>query len=529
MALTWADALKDDAIPIRWVLRLSSDAGSTWTYYAEGCRDIAGQYVYGALEMESRPSLDYDPYTGRASAGNVSLHLLPLSEDAGAALPLYPKDLNPILGVPWHAWHAELYRWAEGTAWAQADLILAGRVRNPSIDADASLSLTLVDMSLLWDVALPTAYLDKRKGYDYVSEDERGLGIPIYYGVMGGRAVRAWESALAGGGSSYVFASMGELNAVDALYADTTLQTVAATTFPVDSPHGKVVTMCEVASLADGVVTVWGTGIRDDVGGTVSGVSNHFLDHIAHQVHSLAIHICGIPNASVDTSSILAWYNALGYPFTGAIQVSPEESTSFFKITEEIGALLRTFIGVERGKLTTRLLDFTASPVMALEYGVNVRAIKSIKYVDDKHLLTKLVLSYSYRWASHDEKWAYRCVTEYDHADFTPFQNNLAALGYEQERKIETKMLMDDPAPAAPNTGLVAAELLSVLHALPRKIIELECDRTTHGLKICNCVSVTLPVGDSDDGGGWVAKSFWVIGVEYGEEANTLTLLEGNT
>lgn len=515
---TWDTALADPSIPIRWLLEMSPDGGTTVLRFAEGALDIDGTFFAGALKLNNNPTLDYDPFTGNVSVGRVSVTLLPLPDDAGSSTPIYPKDLAEVHGVAWQGWSVTLYRWAEGSAFADVDPIIDGRIRGVKFGANKALAFTLVDKSILWDIKLPRCFFDARHAeYAQMDEDEAGFGFPLLYGPVQCRCVRKWIDDVT---SDYVCIAQGKMDNIVYIYADDVLQTVAAITQYADPVHGVPTTQAEIATLGDGVVYAVGGGQVDDASGTVTGTADAYLEHILHQLHHLMIDPCGIPNSEIDTASVGALVTALG-AFNGAIRVECNDSTSLMQVIKDVGLLTRSFLGIERCKFRMTLFDIAAGATEVLLDGVNVRAVQEVGWTRDENLATKLTLKYNWLWGGLDQTWEYRSLVEYTSDDDGLLADNLTLLGMPQEiAPIETKHLAGEAA------GIKAAALIATVYHKQRRVIKLVCDRTTHNYRMCERVNITTPVGDSDDGNGWVGLAGIVVGIEYGLETNTFTLWE---
>jgi len=512
--VTFEEALLDPRIPLRWLLWLSPDSGTTAYRFAEGAQTTGTTRWAGALRMDTPPSLDYDPFTGAVSVGNTQVTLLPQAQDVFAANPVYPKDLDAMANKDWPGWQAKLFLWAEGTAESEAKIRIDGRVRKPKINPDRSISMTVIDKSLLFDLKLPVAYFDERNpAYGNCDKDEKGLGFALLYGPLQDRCVRF---NLNDSTPDYVNIAHGAMYAVDRIAAGDVEQTFTASQYT-DPVHSIPCTVAEIATLGDGVVMAFGAGQKDDAAGSITGYPNSYIGHLIQQLHHAMLFPCGISATEVDGASVAALVAALG-TFDGAIKVRCDETTTLGKVREEVGRVSRSFIGIERGKIVMRLLDFNAAPVLDLFDGGALREIKSIKWVDEEELATKILFKANYAWSGSDKKYDYRNVYEYSDANCAALRT---MLGFDLPMfEFATKMLVSETA------CMNSSALIAALRTKYRRIIECVVNRTGHALKMCDVVHLSTPLGNSSLGGGWSALHAAVIGITPGTDTLTLKLLE---
>lgn len=508
---TWDGALADPRVIIHWLLILTS-GGGTVARFADDDVEVSGTPYAGALEVVSAPRITADPYRASASSQGARVTILPLPDDAGAATTTRPYDLDEIYGASFLQMGAKLYRWAEGTAFSEADLLLDGLVDGAELDGDGELTLDLVDFSIKYDRKFPR-YRISSENFANVYEDDQDMGYSILYGTFVRAPIPTSNTT-----ADYALGAEGTISTLSQCYLDDAAVSTEAKSAQTDGSGVAYTRISVGTAINDKNVTISGVGYVDDAEGYYGGTADAVLTHPADQLHHCSRNYAEWPQALVNAASFVALREETpGY--VGAIQVLSDDRTSFFDLCAEAGKFMRAAVFVERGLLTARRLDFTRPPSLTIADEANLLDIENIGWGEKSNLLSKLTLRYNWGWRKKRKTLDFKSSTTLDSDTYAPFAENLAFLGVEEE-EIETKML-GDTATAETAIGAIAE-----LYGKLRKVATVTVTREAHDLRIYDVVEITTEMMPSATGAGWTAKRFVVTGILCGLDNDTLTLLE---
>ncbi len=520
---TWLEALRDPHVPIHWLVALqqSPDAGQlSGPYrYADADLHISGKRWIGALEVTAPPGLEVDPYTGRSSTPNLVASISPVPDDNISATPLYPYDIEATYRRSLLSLMAKCWRWAEGTPFSEAQLLVDGYVYGVSIQEDGTLKLDIADKVLRFNRQLPRWHVsDVRFANPY--GDDKDSGYPILYGAF----VR-------------VPCPVVDTTADKALVADTEIDDVSnvwiddvdkgtPTTEGVETDlKGASYYYVTEAGIGDKQLTASGNGYLDDADGYYTGTANALIEHPADQLHHLARTIVSIPEEFMARGSFGALRNELA-GWVGAAQILAYERTDFAAVRQDSMAIMRSACFAELGLFRARHFKLTRGYVMHLKYGEGIHEVQGFDWGDKLSLYTSLQIRFAYKWIVKKKTMDYSESYTVDTSDYYGFQRNRDILRGISNADIDRRLVIETRAIQAKALAVKVADLLKVLHGTPRKKLTLVCDRSTHSLRMFDAVRVTLPHAPSTDGTGMTGDRYIVVGFRYGLTTNTLTLLE---
>lgn len=504
---TWREALLDPSIPIHWLLEIDA-GGLTWRF-ADTHVIVGSHHHLGALDMIREPSLDSDPYQGETSMIVSTVALRPIP-DGGPDRPLFrPHDLADTFRAEYIGLPARLYRWAYGTAESERDPIIDGNVSSAIVRQGGELEIEVADFSLRYSrLALPPYVIDTEI-WPNADEDDVGRRAPIVCGTFAGLEV----PKIATGGKQMIGHHIGTLTggAIDGVSSTPVLTNTA------DADGIEYAEADYPAATAGATVTANGTGALDDADGTYSGTADALLTHTADQLHWLAREIVGIPAALIDANAFVA-LREITISHLNTLIIGADDKVNFFQVSAVALLPYRGSVFVERGKLTARALDFDAPPVFALRDGELLIAMEEIEWQGYKDVPAGIEFKYAMKWNRKKKQYATSQVFKIAAEDYPPFAKS-QALGGEMLRA-EYPYVRD----AATIEALAAN--IQELHSFNRRLVKVRVGRECHGLLLYAPVTLSAAEYPSADGAGCEDKRFAVIGITYGAEESTLTLLE---
>lgn len=523
---TWAQALADPHVKIHWVLVLLGQAevgvpGGAYRF-ADAPLDIEGVHYQGALEMDTNPGVYVDPYTSESNSPNAVVSLLPLPDGGTNAAPLRPYDLEKIIRLDFLGWRARLYRWADGTAWSDAQLLLNGYIHEPELDADGVLHLTIADRILRHNCKLPRRWVTEVRWPSAYAEDY-GRGQNILYGDFTRIPAPVVHAA-----SKYAAIADGTIGSVTSVRVDDVADAGApATLATTTDAKGDTVSIVTLTSApGDSRIDASGTGYKDDALGTYSGTASATLTHPADQLHHMLRTFLNVRAADIDIPSFVGVRSDLP-GFTSSIQATGEYMSEFFAIKDDVASLFRIACYAELGLFRLRSLEFNRPAVMRLRENETISKTEPIRSSDRSQLITSLVIRYAWRWLKKSSVMGFARSFEMDESDNAGFDDNAHLLRGDSNTAIERQRLLESRVIQETTTAELVAARLAELHGKPRKMLKLTVTRDAgHDLRIFDVVRVWLSTYPSADGLGAQGVRYVVTGITYGLDDDKLQLLE---
>lgn len=519
---TWREALRDPHVTIHWLLAISQSPNTgrlSGPYrYADANLHIGAHKWVGALEVTAPPGLEVDPYTGRSSSPNLVATLYPVADDNAEDNPSYPYDLEAAYNKNFLSLMAKCYRWAEGTPFSEAQLLVDGYIYGVSLEENGLLKLDIADKILRFNRKLPRYHIsDVRWANPY--GDDKAAGYPILYGAYVRVPCPVHDTV-----NNRALVADGTINAPTAVYVDDITSTF--TTGTETDLKGITVTYVDAnTSIVDNQVTVSGDGYDDDADGYYTGTANALIEHPADQLHHLMRTFAGIPAEFIDDGSLRALRAELP-GWVGSVQVMTDEEKDFFTVRNDMMTIMRSAAYAELGVFRARHLSFSRGHVMHLRYGENLMSAQTPSWGEKNELYTSLQIRYAWRWIQKKKQLGYSAAFTLDENDYDGFKKNRDIIRGVSNADIGRRMVVETRAIQSDGLAEKVAWKLAELYGMPRKTITAICDRTTHDLRMFDTVRVTMPTAPSDNGLGYVGKRFIVVGFRYGLNSNTLTLME---
>lgn len=518
-ALTLADAKTDAQIPVVWCLHLY-DKDSTWSLKFAECAipDMAGsggQWRPG-LKVTAVPEITVHPYTSVASVTDAQVELAPIFDTHTNATSYgYPFDVEAITGTPILAWRAVLFLHAIGSVYSDRKAVITGMVASYSINDRGVLSLTITDLTEFYSGQLPIQTVNETD-WPLSREDDRSAGVPIHYGHIVASECPVVDAVSA---SKVAAVGMGiSLFSLESMYRNN--ETLEAGSFGTLTIGGLAYTCFYFTTAPDtDKLYVNGHGEKDDASGTYSGTALAFLADPISQLFSLMNKYGLIPVANFDGVTLRALAVSFGAWSTG-IHVYARESKSIWDIRDEVSELTNVaFFFTGAGLLTGRVMNLAAAADYAIVEGQNLYRLKVINGGDKSNCLSRLDLQYKWRWNDTEQDTTYMGSKQVTTRNYAGFATNAYNYG-NVEKIIETPMIEND------TTAVACAARLRTLYGKPRKIVDVECDRSLMDVEIYDVVAVTARLTPSSGTTGWINQKCVVIGIKLGTDVVTLRLLE---
>jgi len=510
----WNTALRDPSIAIHWLLEI--DAGGLTLRYADADLVVGDAPYLGGMEVNRLPSLGFDPYQGQANAVVATVVLAPNKAGGKKLTNFRAHDIADTFRVDYVGLVARLYRWAKGTGSADRDLIIDGNVTAASVRGKTELELEVSDFTLKYSrKVLPPIVVDT-DAFPDAPEDDIGRRGPIMYGTFTDIEVPCINAATEAAPKHLIglpIASITDGRISGELATTPTLASVAAT-----STTPAHATATYAALTTQKYATISGTGIKDDEDGTFSESSLAVMNHVSSQLHHLAHEVTGIPAAKIDVPSF-TYLREKTSPRESTIVLAADDKIGFFGVAQIALMPYRGAIYHERGLLRIGTLDLDGVPVVDLRYGEMLADVDEIEWRDIVDTVPGgIEIKYARQWNEKKKEYATQKIKRVRIEDYVPFEIafNLGA----EELKLEF------PYITATETVNDLVAYVKDLHRFNRRRVSLRVTRGCHNVRIFDTVLVTLPDAPSDEGAGWTDKKFAVIGIAYGAEESTLTLLE---
>lgn len=467
----------------------------------------------GRLITTVRPSISINPYTTVVSVATVSFTVAPRNKgETDTITPDRFQDLEITKNFNWHQMTGKLYRWAENTVLAEAQLIIEGTIDNVRVETEGTVSFDLIDQSHKWDVGLPKKQIDE-DNFPNASAEAFGQGYPIVYGAFTQAQLPTYDDVNDGG-----MISVETVNAVSQNQADGVA--VGVTTALATTTDGDGVTYSYsdyAAASGQKQFTATGTGIQDDGQGTYTGTASQAIENPCDIIHHLARVIAEIPKANVNDVEIKGariHFNR----WEMSVIVAPGDSTSFFGVVAGLTKWMRAGCFFKEGKLTIRQLSFTRFADFNITDGNRLDTL-SIDWGSKENVINHLTVRHSWGYDYKTREFKYRANVLRTKDNYANFERSEVLHG-KRRAVIEAREL---------NGGIGirrSVNMMAELRWKPRKVIRERVDRTSHRVVLCDSIALTEKLGPSATGAGFSELRTICIGIEYGLSENTLTLLE---
>lgn len=519
MATTFLESMLDRSVPYHWLLHF--EAQGFTARYAESDLVVGGLLWRGIVEMTQLPEIGANPYTGQGSAGSWAFRLAPERSDILSATATKEHDSEAINGFSYGEATVTLYRWPEGCALSEAQVVSVGTVDAITMESDGSLRVEVVSITEKYDAPLPAHMITDDITYHTattaaVYEDDIGRGYPILYGQF-----RRIECPVVDTTEEYALMAGHHVAGYTTAWKDDDDSATPTLRNTTDSAGRDVAILDFVTLGANEFVTVTATGANggheDTDDGTYTGTGGALILHPCDQLRHLAAVFAEVPAARIDPGSFIFGRQFLsGFEFSTLI--TADDNTSYFRVASEIGQWLVAVVLFERGRLRFRLVDLSAFPAAHFT-DREIIDIPSISWGEKNDTISMVRLRYEWGWVRKKKQMDFRKAVTLGVDDRADLKRNYLRYG-ERALELETKHLYDGAT-----AGHVAARMAELRGKL-RKVVTVSVDRASHEVNIFDVVQLTTAYAPSADGGGWDAKKFIVTGVAYDLIENRLTLLE---
>lgn len=515
--MLWKDACADPATRWRWLVRLRAQGLDA--RYAEDECTVGGYAWRHGMEMSGDPMLEADPYEGRASLSPFSVTLWPELEDpsadpAGQTI----VELDVVASYGGGEIIVDVWRWPDGVDFEEADVLVRGVADAPSMAEDGSITLQCQSFLSLYDRQIPLATCETRL-HALVDEDDQGAGYPLLLGAYFRTECPRIDSTT----HRHLVAQEFGVHVLSSAtyYKDDVAGPALDSQGAAADVDGNAYHYADFTSTtASARITASGDGLIDDAEGTYTETPSVVIRHPADQLRFLARAVCEIPDEYVDAGSFATVRNKLTGWLYGT-QVGSSDETSYVTLVESVCKWLRGAQIPERGRISLRLCELDAPPVMTLDE-TNILSADQIEWGDKSRIVTRVLMRYRWGWHKARKEERYLASIAYGPSDSSALVLAEARYGkrYAKRVELESRYINDD------STAAAAVMRFAQLREKMRRVVHVRCDATTHGLNIFDTVLLGI---------SWVPwwraldndpKLMVVTGIQYGLNNNTLTLLE---
>lgn len=509
---TFATKITDNTSVWHWLLRLEGQG--IVLRYAEADIDVtevARAYHYeGRIQIHARPSISVNPYTMVVSVANVGITILPRNKgETDVASPDRFQDFEISKNLNFHQLTGKLYRWAEGTVFSEAQLVLAGPVDSIQTSTDGTVTFDVIDYMHKYDVGLPKKQITEDFTSANNDDEGYGFGFPIRYNEF------TWAMCPTVINGSDIGIVAGHVcSSLTAKYGDGAALPASLATGTHDD--GETYSYVDFSTTAEHF-HVTGIGHLDNVGGDYTGTGSGIIKHPCDIIHHCARNFANVPVALVNADAFRAarlwWPN-----WEMNLNIEADDNTTFFSAVNRLARYMLAAVFFESGKLTVRNLSFSNMANFHVTAG-NLLDSSGVMWGSKEEVVNDLTIRYKPRYIYKYREGGFDKSVRRHKLNYPKAVESEILYG-EKRAVLECKSVSSGPQVNA------MADNIALLYHKPRKTAVVEVDRTSHDVKLAQTVALSEPLWPSSDGSGSSQQRTICIGIEYGLHDNRLTLLE---